>query len=68
MFDPTLKTPLILDCGEELETTLDIFFDANDAMDEQERGAIMAALEFDGEYHDGGGAAAEWSLRIKDPR
>jgi hypothetical protein len=67
MFDLTLKTPLLLDCGENIETTLASFFDANNAMDEDEREAIMTALETHGEYSNGGGAAAEWTLRILNP-
>ena len=68
MFDLTMTTPLILDCGEKIETTLNSFFEENVPMDEDEREAIMTALESDGEYHDVGGASAEWSLRIKNPQ
>jgi hypothetical protein len=60
-----LKTPLVIDCGEEIETNLETFFAANNAMEENERETIMTALESNGEYSDGGGAAAEWTLRIK---
>jgi hypothetical protein len=69
MFDLTMTTPLILaEWGETIETTLALFFADNDLMDEKERELLMTALESEGEYIDGGGASAEWSLRIKNPQ
>ncbi len=63
MFDLIMKTPLVIDCGDKVETNLTTFFLRNE-MEEDEREAIMTALESEGEYHGGGGAAAEWTLRI----
>ena len=62
MFDLTMTTPLVLDNGESMDITLAEFFAVN-LIEDDEREAIMTALETNGEYQDDEREPL-WSLKI----